>query len=194
MARNFIATHQIMCHSSYLVYPRVPLPHQLLLHLHRRKFQKQVEVKRWARTHQHEETRRMNQQKPKTQMKWRRRRIARFARLAAGSVPKHRDASSSSHELPLEPSTKVVPSKHSIFTHFPKDRNCDICLRTKITRASCRRRTGTVVPRAENFGDSITADHKVLSEGCESRHNHRSAVVVQDLLRGQYAELRKGHL
>ena len=27
----------------------------------------------------------------------------------------------------------------------------------------------------------ITADHKVLSEGCESRHNHRYAVVVQDV-------------
>ena len=75
----------------------------------------------------------------------------------------------------------MVPGKHSIHTHFPKDRNCDICLRTKITRASWRRRTGTVVPRAENFGDLITADHKVLSEGCESRNNHRYAVVVQDL-------------
>ena len=67
------------------------------------------------------------------------------------------------------------------FTHLLEDRNCDICLRTKITRASCRRRTGTVVPRAEHFGDLITADHKVLSEGCESRNNHRYAVVVQDL-------------
>ena len=37
----------------------------------------------------------------------------------------------------LEPLAKVVPSKHNIFTHFPKDRNCDICLRTKIARASC---------------------------------------------------------
>ena len=53
----------------------------------------------------------------------------------------------------------VVSGKHSIFTRFPKDRNCNICLRTKITRASCRRRT----PRADNFGDLITADHKVLS-------------------------------
>ena len=44
-------------------------------------------------------------------------------------------------------------NKHSVYTHFLKDPNCDICLRTKITRASCRRRTGTVVPRAENFGD-----------------------------------------
>ena len=102
-------------------------------------------------------------------------------RLVDESVPEHRDTSSSSHELPLEPRAKVVPSKHNIFTHFPKDRNCDVCLRTKITRASCRRRTGTVVPRADNFGDVITADHKVLSERCESRHNHRYAVVVQDL-------------
>ena len=50
-----------------------------------------------------------------------------------------------------------------------------IRLRTKITMAPCRRRIGTVVPRAEHFGDLITADHKVLSEG------HRYAVVVQDL-------------
>ena len=80
------------------------------------------------------------------------------------STPENRDASSSSHELLLELRAKVVPSKHDIFTHCPADKNCDICLRTKITRASCRRRTGTVVPRAENIGDLITADHKVLSE------------------------------
>ena len=65
-------------------------------------------------------------------------------------------------------------------THFPKDRNCEICKRTKITRAPCRRRNGEAVPRAANFGDLITADRKVLSEGCESRNNHRYAVVVQD--------------
>ena len=68
-----------------------------------------------------------------------------------------------------------------VYTHFPKDRNCEICKRTKITRAPCRRRVGRVVPRADNFGDLITADHKVLSENCESRKNHRYAVVVQDL-------------
>ena len=33
----------------------------------------------------------------------------------------------------------------------------------------------------ENDGDSVTADHKVLSERCESRNNHRYAVMVQDL-------------
>ena len=57
----------------------------------------------------------------------------------------------------------------------------NVCLRTKTTTASCRRRTGEVLPRAEKFGDLITADHKVLSENCESRNNHRYAIVVQDL-------------
>ena len=45
----------------------------------------------------------------------------------------------------------------------------------------CRRRNGGAVPRAANFGDLITADDKVLSDNCESRNNHRYAVVVQDL-------------
>ena len=62
-----------------------------------------------------------------------------------------------------------------------KDRNCEICQRTKITRVPCRRLIGGAVPRAENFGDLITADHKVLSESCEYRNNHRYAIVVQDL-------------
>ena len=57
--------------------------------------------------------------------------------------------------------------KHSVQTHFPKDPICDICLKTERTRASCRRRAGTVVPRAENLDDLITADHKILSEGSE---------------------------
>ena len=45
----------------------------------------------------------------------------------------------------------------------------------------CRRGTGEASkPRAEKFGDLITADHKVLNEEGESRNNHRYAVVVQD--------------
>ena len=71
--------------------------------------------------------------------------------------------------------------KHSVHTHFPKDPFCDICLKTKITRAFCRRRAGTVVLRAEHFGDLIAADHKVPSEGSESRNNHRYTFVMQDL-------------
>ena len=53
--------------------------------------------------------------------------------------------------------------------------------RTKITWAPCSRRNGEAVPPAENFGDLKTADHKVLSDNCESRKNHRYGVVVQDL-------------
>ena len=104
--------------------------------------------------------------------------------LVDDRVPERRDShASSSHEASLEPTLKkrVDLGKHSVYTHFPKDRNCEICQRTKITRATCRRRIGWAVLRAENFGDLITADHKVLSEGCESRNNHRYAVVVQDL-------------
>ena len=68
-------------------------------------------------------------------------------------------------EHPVEVATKS--KTHSIYCHFPKDRKCDVCLRTKITSAPCRRRTGEALPRAEKFGDLITADHKFLSEGCE---------------------------
>ena len=34
----------------------------------------------------------------------------------------------------------------------------------------------------QNFGDLITADHKVLSDNYESRNNHRYKVVLQDLV------------
>ena len=99
-------------------------------------------------------------------------------------VPERRDShASSSHEPSLEPTpTRSVDlGKHSVYAHFPKDRNCEICQRTKITSAPCRRRIGGAVHRAENFGDLIAADYKVLNEGCESRKNHRYAIVVQDL-------------
>ena len=93
------------------------------------------------------------------------------------------DTSSSSQEPPMEPRAylKPGPGKHRVLMNFPKDPNCEICLKTKITRASCRRRANAVMPRAENFDDLIAAYHKVLSEECESRNNHRYAVVVQDL-------------
>ena len=77
-------------------------------------------------------------------------------------VPEHKGSrASSSHEVSLEPtSTRSVDlGKHSVYTHFPEDRTCEICQRTKITKAPCRRRIGGGVPRAENFGDLITADH-----------------------------------
>ena len=71
--------------------------------------------------------------------------------------------------------------KYSIYTHFPKDRTCDVCIRTKKTRAPCRKRTGEALLQAAKLGDVITADNKVLNEGCESRDNHLYAVVEPDL-------------
>ena len=104
--------------------------------------------------------------------------------LVDDEIPVHGDShASSSHEASLEPTCKRRKDlgTHSVYTHFPKDRNCEICQGTKITRAPCRRRNGGAVLRAETFGDLITADHKVLRDNCESRNNHRCAVVVQDL-------------
>ena len=55
-------------------------------------------------------------------------------------VPEHRDShASSSHEPSLEPMRSVDLGKHSVYTHFPKDRNCEIYQRTKITRAPITR-------------------------------------------------------
>ena len=53
-------------------------------------------------------------------------------------VLEHRDShASSSHEVSLGPTSKRREDlgKHSVYTHFPKDRNCEICQRTKNTRA-----------------------------------------------------------
>ena len=69
-------------------------------------------------------------------------------------VPERRDShASSSHEPSLEPTPtgSVDLGKHLVYTHFPKDRNCEICQRTKITREPCRRRFGGTVPRAQKF-------------------------------------------
>ena len=84
---------------------------------------------------------------------------------------------SSSHEASLEPTTKRREDlgKHNVHTHFPKDRNCEICKRTKITGAPCRRRKGEAVPRAEKFGDLTAVDHKVLSDTCASSIRSRGA-------------------
>ena len=96
-------------------------------------------------------------------------------------VSERRDLHASFSHVSLEATRSADRGKHSVCGHFQKDRNGEICHRTKITMVPCRRRIGRAVPLAENFGDLITADHKVLSEGCESRNNYRYAFVVQDL-------------
>ena len=83
----------------------------------------------------------------------------------------------------LERHTKVATKsrKHSVYTH-PKTEIATYACETKMTRAPCRRRNGEALPRAEKFGDLMTADHKVLNEGGESIDNNRYAVVNKILL------------
>ena len=62
-------------------------------------------------------------------------------------VPERRDSHpSSSHEASLEPTftRRADLGKHSVYTHFPKDRNCEICKRTKIK--GLRAEDGSVEP------------------------------------------------
>ena len=67
---------------------------------------------------------------------------------------------------------------------LPKDPNCAVCRRTKVTRAPCGRNPddqSDSIKFADRFGDMRTTNHKVLHEEQESRLHHRYAVVVQDL-------------
>ena len=79
--------------------------------------------------------------------------------LVDDEIPEHGDShASSSHEASLEPTAKRREDlgKHNVHTHFPKDRNCEICQRTKITRVPCRRRNGEAVPRAVTMANLET--------------------------------------
>ena len=125
-------------------------------------YQKEVEV--WMKSFG--ETRCMNPQKPKTKIKMRNQRkykeIYRMncligyrnsGRIWLMKVLQHCLGAIQSREVKTlpsrlmnfqwEPRAKVEPGSgtHSVFTHFPEDPNCEICLKTKITRASCGRRT-----------------------------------------------------
>ena len=101
--------------------------------------------------------------------------------LVDDRVPDRDSHASSSHESSSEPAKSADLGKQCLYSFLLKTEIARSVRGPKNTRAPCRRRIGGAVPRAVNFGDLITADHKVLSEGCESRNNHRHAVVVQDL-------------
>ena len=73
-----------------------------------------------------------------------------WGNLVDDEIPVHGDShASSSHEVSLEPIFKRRGDlgKHSVYTHFLEDRNCEICKKTKITTAPCRRRNCEAVPR-----------------------------------------------
>ena len=85
---------------------------------------------------------------------------------------------------PVQLTSNRAGRKHNLVTHFPKDPICEVCRRTKVTRAPCRRHlddraNGILI--AERFGDMTTTDHTVLNEEQESRMHHSYDLVVQDL-------------
>ena len=49
---------------------------------------------------------------------------------------------------------------HNMFTHFPKDPDCEICMKTNTTRARCRikpQKRGDGIAPSSKFRDMITA-------------------------------------
>ena len=48
-------------------------------------------------------------------------------------------ASSLSAHLPARRTSNKAGGMHDLFTHFPKDPNCDVCRRAKVTTVPCRR-------------------------------------------------------
>ena len=63
-------------------------------------------------------------------------------------------AAEMSHDSDPERPLKVASRKHSIYAHISKDRTCEVCKRTKITKAPCRMRTRETARRADKFGES----------------------------------------
>ena len=59
--------------------------------------------------------------------------------------------------------------KQSIYTHFPEDRNCDVCFEDQNYEVSMQKTPTGIYSASRNIRDLITADHKVLNEECESR-------------------------
>ena len=81
----------------------------------------------------------------------------------------HASAHSSPESDPEHPAKVATKSrKHSILNSLPTRPKLRCLLQNqKNSSVLCRRRTGKALLRAEKFGDLITADHKVLNEGCE---------------------------
>ena len=99
------------------------------------------------------------------------------------------------NRLSSTPTRSVDLGKHSVYTHFPKDRKCEICQRTKITRAPCRRRIGGAVLREENFGGCwnlcTSTPHRSETNGIAERAVRRvkegtSGVLLPSGLNGNW--------
>ena len=79
---------------------------------------------------------------------------------------------------------KSSQTEHNVFTHYPKDPNCDVCRSCKTTRAHCRSHASRVkengAPEPVKFADAITADTAILNEDNSSRDHDMVANIIQD--------------
>ena len=87
----------------------------------------------------------------------------------------------------LTPRDATTNSSRESETAAPKGKTKHWCSRHEgptfrdVRANQATQRTGKAIPCAEFFGDLITANHNVLSEGFESHHSHLHAFVVLDL-------------
>ena len=96
------------------------------------------------------------------------------------------DPSQSETEAENVGQNKAAKNKHNLFTHFPKDPKCQICIESKTQRTQCRRQKKKDfeegnLSQAAKFADKLTVDHAIIGEGSESRKHCRVVLVIQDL-------------
>ena len=93
-------------------------------------------------------------------------------------------SSSLSAHLPARRTSNKAGGMHDLFTYFPKDPNCDVCRRAKVTTVPCRINLddrADRITRQKYLAIWKTADHKVLNKDQEARLHNQLAVVVLDL-------------
>jgi hypothetical protein len=86
-----------------------------------------------------------------------------------------------------------------LFTHFPKDPNCEVCIASKPARAHCRltgEKRVDALPLPVEWLDAITLDHKIVNKYDKSAEDDRNICVICDRatywIQGYPAEFKTG--
>ena len=102
-------------------------------------------------------------------MRLRKREVARRKRLAK------KEAKRKTTSCPL--------CEHNVFTHFPYDPTCEVCRSCRTHKAYCSQKcepAPDALPEPKEFGDAITADHKILNDDTASSEGDKAACIIQD--------------
>ena len=92
-------------------------------------------------------------------------------------VPEYRDSHASScHELSLEPTpTRSADlGKHCVYTHFPKDRNCEICEGVGLVK-----RVHTLLGGVHRFATNLKEVEEVRQEVREVKDEEKGEINVE---------------